>query len=164
MSGRGRKPLPTDIKKNRGTLQPCRENSSEPKPNRATKDMAPPDHLTARGKRMFNEFKSLLIDMNVLTNVDRKALEMLVDAYDQYREARDFLAENGLTYKSSGRSGTQIKPYPEVAVRSDSWKRFVNLLVQFGLTPSSRSGVNANTAATKEDDALSELIKEANSE
>ena len=35
------------------------------------------------------------------------------------------------------------RPYPQVAIASDAWRRSMTMLTQFGLTPASRSKVSA---------------------
>ena len=41
-------------------------------------------------------------------------------------------------------NGFYEAPRPEVAIRSDAWKRHKSMLVEFGLTPSARTRVAAN--------------------
>lgn len=79
--------------------------------------------------------------MGVLTLADGKALELLCDAYAEYREARSVCEREGMTYESVSEHGSMWRARPEVAIASDAWRRIASMLREFGLTPSSRTKV-----------------------
>ena len=74
---------------------------------------------------------------------DSLALELLVDAYSEYRGAREVIMAHGPTYETKGRHGLQVKKRPEVSVAADAWNRIAKMLPEFGLTPSSRTRVES---------------------
>lgn len=81
--------------------------------------------------------------MRVLTEADVGALVQLARRYGEYMAAAAIVEVEGLTYETSGQSGYQLKPRPEVAIRDRAWADFQRGLVEFGLTPVSRSRISA---------------------
>ena len=138
----GRRPKPTEIKRLQGTLERSRMNTNEPKPLLEV-PMAP-DWLPDEVKGIFNEMALHFADMRVLSKADGKALELLADAYFEYRQARQFIYENGSTYESPTKDGGKIiRAYPQVNIASDAFKRVRAMLIEFGATPAARSKVEA---------------------
>jgi P27 family predicted phage terminase small subunit len=137
----GRRPLPTATKELQGTLERSRINPNEPKPA-LTVPMAP-DWMPDEVKAIFNELALHFADMRVLSQADGKALELLADAYHEYRQARQFIHANGETYESPTKDGGKIiRAYPQVGIASDAFKRVRAMLIEFGATPAARSKVN----------------------
>lgn len=85
----------------------------------------------------------MLSSMRVLTEADVTALVQLARRFGEYMEAAESVSENGRTYVVDGRDGRQIKQHPDVAIRDRAWADFQRGLVEFGLTPVSRSKVSA---------------------
>lgn len=138
----GRRPLPTATKELQGTLERSRNNPNEPKPA-LTVPMAP-DWMPDEVKAIFNELALYFADMRVLSQADGKALELLADAYHEYRQARQFVHQQGETYESPTKDGGRIiRAYPQVNIASDAFKRVRAMLIEFGATPAARSRVNA---------------------
>lgn len=138
--------LPTAIKEQRGTLQPCRTNPDEPKLELSIPDC--PEGLSERAARVYPRVARMLYDMRVLTEADAIAVEGLCQAYADWRLAVEFLDEHGTTYivtKSApdGSTFEDFKPYPQVAMRNDADKRMRAWLQSCGLTPADRSKVSA---------------------
>lgn len=134
--------LPTEIKKQRGTLRQDRVNPNEPK----LPSVIPPTPvwLSEDGQKTFLELGVVLHDMSVLTNADALALELLCDSYSEYKAAKQVINELGATDVQVTREGnakTVIRP--EVQIANQSFVRVFQLLKEFGLTPSSRAKVNS---------------------
>ncbi len=137
---RGRPPVPSKLKVLRGTDQPCRMNKREPK----AEPGAPvcPAWLSPKAKRAWKELVGILGGMDILSKADRRAMELLCDAYAEYRDARAVVAKQGATYEAETvAGGVMIRPRPEVAIAADAWRRVKGMLTEFGLTPASRSRV-----------------------
>jgi P27 family predicted phage terminase small subunit len=136
------KRIPTEIKKQRGTLRRDRMNPSEP----VLPSVIPPipTWLSEDGQKAFAELSTLLYDMAVLTQADELALTLLCDAYSEYKKAKEVVNELGATVEVVSREGNS-KPTirPEVQIANQSFVRVFQLLKEFGLTPSSRAKVNA---------------------
>jgi len=110
------------------------------------------------GKYWFKRIGEELNAVGVMTTLDGKALELLIEAYTEYRQHCDVLAEEGYTYKTVSATGEDIvKAHPAAVMKSDAWKRIRAMLGEFGMTPASRSKVGAK--GTAEADPLDEFLK-----
>jgi len=136
------KRLPTELKKQRGTLRKDRMNENEPKLPSVIPPI--PTWLSEDGQKAFSELSNLLHDMSVLTQADELALTLLCDAYSEYKKAKEVVNELGATMEVTSREGnTKSVIRPEVQIANQSFVRVFQLLKEFGLTPSSRAKVNA---------------------
>src|SRR5687768_11847336 len=111
----GPKALPSSMKVLKGTERPCRVNKAEPVlPVERT---MVPKWLSERAKEAYRELSDVLVGMQVLTKADRMALEMLCEAYATYRNASEFVQQNGFTYPMQTKSGDIMhRAHPEVAI------------------------------------------------
>jgi P27 family predicted phage terminase small subunit len=136
------KRLPTELKKQRGTLRKDRLNENEPKLPSVIPPI--PTWLSEDGQKAFSELSTLLHDMSVLTQADELALTLLCDAYSEYKRAKEIVNELGSTMEVTSREGNSKSVIrPEVQIANQSFVRVFQLLKEFGLTPSSRAKVNA---------------------
>jgi len=136
------KRLPTELKKQRGTLRKDRMNENEPKLPSVIPPI--PTWLSEDGQKAFSELSNLLHDMSVLTQADELALTLLCDAYSEYKKAKEIVNELGATMEVTSREGNSKSVIrPEVQIANQSFVRVFQLLKEFGLTPSSRAKVNA---------------------
>jgi phage terminase small subunit len=127
---RGRKPKPTALKILEGA-QPCRINTREPRMPAGGLD--PPKWLDEFGQEHWRELAPILQAAGLLTVGDRPALAQLCDEYSTIR--KDVDADNAR-------------------------ERYRRLLVEFGLTPSSRSRLKSDAEPRR--DALSEFLHRKN--
>lgn len=147
--GKGRKPTPSHLKIVRGTNRTDRANNSEPKPERARPSA--PAHMTDRGREAWGYVVGILDRMGVLTEADALAVELLCEARADWLSARDIIAAHGgETYVTDA---GLIKAHPAVAMRNDAARRMQSLLAEFGMSPSSRSKVQAKAADDQDDPA-----------
>lgn len=147
-SKNGPKSEPSSMKVLKGTERPCRVNKAEPV--LPVERSLVPAWLSDRAKEAYRELSEVLVGMQVLTKADRMALEMLCAAYSEWREASDFVKENGMTYETTSDAGTMYRAYPQVAIASDAYKRIRSMMTEFGLTPASRSKVSAQGEQKKD--------------
>ncbi len=149
MSNRGRKPRPTDLKILSGD-RADRVNRSEPKPRRS----APvcPDHLDEWGREAWDRITRQLGELGILSASDSDAIALYCATYSRWRAARREIAQTGITATTDLGS---LKSNPAVAVATQAERMMASLLAEFGLTPSSRSRVKADTKAQ---DALGEFL------
>ena len=149
---KGRKRTPEHLKVVRGTDRADRRNEAAPKPDRGRPSA--PSRLSAVGREMWGYVVKLTDDAGVLTELDALAVEQLVEAYSDWREARDIVDAEGTHYETeNANGGKMIRAHPAVAMRSDAARRFQSLMAEFGLTPASRSKVNTKGDDGKEDPA-----------
>ena len=138
----GRPPKPTIQKRLGGTLQPSRTNAAEPTP--AVYLPTPPEWLSERAKAYWAEIGAVLLAMKLCTAADGPAMMLLTETLAEWAEARQAVHGIGLVYEMQTEGGqTMRRPNPEVAMASDAMKRTLNMLREFGLTPSSRGKVSA---------------------
>ena len=155
----GRKPKPSNIHALHGHPGKRSLPKREPKPRAGIPK--PPariaDNPTALA--VWEEFAAELNEMQVLTLADRAALAALVSAYCDWLAADEAIGTHGLTQeRGSEINGFYEAARPEVAIRSDAWKRYKSMLIEFGLTPSARTRVatNPNSKANPLEDFLSD--------
>ena len=95
----GRPGKPTQLKVVEGTLRKDRINASEPTPKAVAPVM--PGWLSPKSKTAWKDLSLTLLDIRVLTVADRKALELLCDAYGEWRDARDVIKKSGMTCETA---------------------------------------------------------------
>jgi P27 family predicted phage terminase small subunit len=98
--------------------------------------------------------------MKLVSYGDSAALMLLCDVLAEYVSLRVIIEKKGRVYENLTDGGKVYRARPEVAMASDAWRRAQRMLVEFGLTPASRSKVSALGAA-EEKDPLAALIEEA---
>ena len=150
---KGRKPIPTNLKVIRGTAQPCRVNSQEPKPDKAKRPPAPRT-LSELARKHWKRITKELEACGVLTNIDQDALAVYCELYAQWVEAGEMIKKKGMVIAdpryadrktSEGRPMTVpvLSPYFKASLKlSEQMKQ---MLCEFGMTPSSRSRIRADT-------------------
>ncbi len=155
---RGRKPTPTAIKIVRGNPGRRPLNAAEPQPSRGRPRK--PAWLDGVADEAWAELVELLDGMRVLTVADGPALALLCATYQDYREARTVVRDEGMSYMTENEAGSTIhRPRPEFAMMSDAAKRLRSMMVEFGLTPSARSRVHAQGELPQ--DPLGDFLKGA---
>lgn len=156
---RGRLPKPTQLKIVQGTARPDRMNEDEPVPPAG--DIVPPAWLKKRARRLWAEMSPILMQMGVLTTADVQAFAVLCETQAEFIEARADVAKRGTEiertrYGKDGMPFVETRDNPSVRIASDAGKRVKAMMVEFGMSPSSRSRVKA-TPAPKEKSALEKL-------
>jgi len=155
----GRPPKPTAIKLLQGTFRPGRA-MEEPKPALLVAAPKPPKTLPAklhkRARAEWNRVARDLVKLGLLTNLDLVALECYCLAYERMHVAEDALADgNGLTVITPNGFKQQR---PEVSIALQSRKETRDFLVQFGMSPASRSRVSAKKKQEGEIDEMERLL------
>jgi P27 family predicted phage terminase small subunit len=140
MAGRKRKPSAIRLVEGNAGHRPI--NKREPKPQRGIPSC--PKHLSKRAKQVYRRVGRLLDDVGVITKADWLALELLVSAYDEYRDARELIADAAEDRKfapgqlAEAKDGLIYKTFTQ-----NGFRRTVAMLGEFGLTPASRAKVSS---------------------
>ncbi len=138
---RGRKPVPTVLKQERGTYRADRTVSNEAQFPVNDRMPSPPDTLNEYGQQVWRAYGKMLLDAGLLTKGDYIALELLCQAYGRWIEAEKQVAKHGTVLKSKTSGNLFQNPYLSVANRA--WEQVKKMLAEFGLTPAERTRVAA---------------------
>lgn len=149
----GRKPKPTHLKLLTGNPGRRPLNVNEPRPVRALPQ--PPDELNLDAKKEWLRVADELYQIGMLTSLDRGALAAYCQAYGRW-----IMAERHLNAMAHGnQSGLLIKAMngqpaynPLVGIANKAMADMVRYCTEFGMTPSSRSRIQAELIADDNDD------------
>ena len=149
-----RPPKPTQLKIVSGTDQPCRVRDDEPKP--ASLGLNRPPNLTKRARYYWRIYKKLLLDCKVLTNLDGYALGQLCEQMAELDDLRLKLTGRPARPATKTRPAVEAVPangpiikgrngYPVVSplfrAIHQKTEQVRRMMVEFGMTPSSRTRV-----------------------
>ena len=136
----GRKPLPKATKELAGTYRADQHNPNEPNLPALENTPRCPAHLNGEAKKAWHRTGKVLVSMGVLTEADLNGLEAYCSVYGRWKDAEAHLGQAGLT-TLGGQTGMVVVPSPYLKIVEDSLKQMKGWMVEFGLTPSSRSRV-----------------------
>ena len=146
---RGKKPMPTAMLKANGTYEPGKHG------NRLEADGIPTAPAVQSANETFEWLVKKLDDLGVVAEVDAMALQMLSDAWEDYQVARAVVKEQGPTYATTTAQGDLMwRPRPEVLMMNQSWSKVEKMMVQFGLTASSRAKIETQEKIETLDDLI----------
>jgi P27 family predicted phage terminase small subunit len=134
---RGRKPRPTVLKLIEGNPGKRSLNEREPVPPAEIPEC--PEFLDTEARAEWERTSQVLADMGLLTLADRSALAAYCVAYSRWVQAEQQVARFGTIVKSPEKGFPMKSPYLTVADQALESMR--KLMVEFGLTPSSRSRI-----------------------
>ena|SRR5689334_3985181 len=146
---RGPKPVPTTLKKLRGTMKTDDIQASlhEPKPRKG--HVAPPEDVTMDkiAVREWNRVTDELDFMGLLYNVDRNQIAAYCMAYSLWsRATKELVSAKTLTQITKGKADGAIPrayTHPMVQVIRANAEIMLRIAIEFGMTPSSRVRVSA---------------------
>lgn len=157
---KGRKALPDNVKKIRGTNQKCRMSGSISVEGTSIKEISSTKNLkilrTKRAKDIFKTKANQLIAQNILTEFDLEQLGIYAVALDKCYECIEQMDTLVTTEISS--SGTKLVVSPYVKMFKDMTTIVNQIGSAYGFTPVDRQKLKAE-APTQEDD-LARFMKE----
>lgn len=133
MGRRGPKKTPTKVLKLRGSWRGKKRPAER---TGAYKRPAMPQFLTGDARREWIRILPILEKMGVLAEVDRTMLALYCKCYAEWREADDLV--KSLLIKTTGGN---IIQHPALSIRTAAWERLRKICAEFGLSPSSRTGL-----------------------
>ena len=144
---KGRKKIPTKIIDimggSRYTHRPPRTN--EPMP--PEKMPACPAHLDQEAKKEWTRTGKLLMDVGLLTDLDRSVLAAYCDAYSRWVAATKKCQEVGMVFQR--RDGTPVlNPYLRIA--RESYDQMLKAGTLIGMSPSSRASLKVEQPKKKQ--------------
>ncbi|MBU1567705.1 MAG: phage terminase small subunit P27 family [Proteobacteria bacterium] len=137
---------PTNIKILQGTARPGRMNKDEPTPNIEIPEM--PTHLTGEAAKEWKFITAHLKSMGLISRCDKAAISFYCTLWKDHVEAEAQIAEKGRVVITPNGS-EQISPW--VSISKHAMLAAHKMLVEFGLTPASRTKVSAKTPEKKKD-------------
>ena len=140
MSVRGRRPNPTALNVMRGNPGKRTKNKAEPEVPPKLPNC--PKHLEGDARKEWKRMGRILLDYGMITTVDQRAFELYCTAYARWLDAERQLAQFGFVVRSPNNFPIQN---PLLAIANKAMKQCQDLLVEFGMTPSSRSRVAGAT-------------------
>lgn len=135
----GRKPKPSNIHKLHGNPGRRAPNKAEPKPDVVVPE--PPDHLSENAVLEWNRVAPELEALGLISAIDRTAFAAYCQSYARWISAEEKLAKYGEVVKSP--SGYPMQS-PYISIANTALKFVRDFATEFGMTPSSRSRVQAN--------------------
>jgi len=132
--------VPTRLKIIKGTDQPCRINRNEPKPS--TDNIKMPSGLSPAAKKHWRIICKQLENIGLMTVLDVPALAMYCEVFARWMDANKNIAKYGAIIKSANGFPVQ-SPYMQVA--NKAFEQMRSMLIEFGMTPSSRTKVSATS-------------------
>lgn len=103
----------------------------------------PPPHLAGEALAEWHRITAELAQLGLVTAIDRAALTMYCEAWGEFAHAQQRIAELEGELIVTHRNGFQ-GPSPWLAIRDKAAEKCRKLLVEFGMSPSSRSRVKAS--------------------
>jgi P27 family predicted phage terminase small subunit len=144
----GRRPTPTHLKLIKGTARSGRINPKEAKVSVTLGKPDAPDFLTSEARQEWDEQCETLFRIGLLTRIDKAALAAYCQAYGRWRRAEEVLAK--MANHDETTKGFMIRTIagntiqnPLVGSANKAMSDMMRYAVELGLTPSSRSRINA---------------------
>lgn len=159
MGKRGRKPQPTTLKVLRGNPGRRPLNKDEPRPE--LKAPRCPPELGGLARKEWNRVVPQLKILGLVTLIDRAALAAYCINWERWILAEDQIRKNGMIYMQGREvdkeTGEVLKvgypaQNPYLAIANRAQKEMKAFLVEFGMTPSSRTGLSSKGYPMPEDD------------
>lgn len=152
----GRKPKPTNILRLEGNPGKRPLNDKEPQPKVAIPDC--PEFMFPEAKK---EWKRIILQLKILgliSEIDSAALMGYCQSYAMAQKAAEAIKLSGLTCVTD--KGNVIQN-PEVGVFNTALSNMHKFLVEFGMTPSSRSRIKVDTNDKKQKSQMESVLNNA---
>lgn len=134
----GRKPIPTALKIVQGNPGKRPLPKNEPQPERGA---TMPDWLSPDAAAQWPLVARHLAEAGILTAIDAPALGLYCEAFARWKHANDQVMKFGPVVKAP--SGFPVQS-PFLSIANRAWDQMMKALIEFGMTPSSRSRVSAD--------------------
>ena len=163
--GQGRKPLPTEVKRTRGTLQKCRTLENEMKVKTAETLPQPPEWLNDDGRAEWVSVTGELKTSGVLAYADFSIIAMYCNEIATYIDCQRQMQKAGTRVMVIKDENGKLKyaqqvPYQKIA--HDCVEKALKLAAEFGLTPSARTRIGSIKPPDSGDSFFEKLMKDAN--
>jgi len=154
MAKAGRKPKPTALKKLQGNPGRRPYSKKEAMPKKPKGIPRAPSHLDKRAQEEWRRMAKELHPLGLLTNIDLTALAAYCASFSIWLDAQKKIQKHGVLIKAQ--SGFPMQS-PYLAISNRAMTEMRKWMVEFGLTPSSRSRVQAEKP--NKADPMDEFLK-----
>ena len=152
MGKRGPNKKPTALKAiegNRGK-KPLPQN--EPKPPPVVEMPDPPEWMSSEGKKMWEKRAPMLQRLGLLTEADLESFTMLCQSYAEWVEAVKYIKKHGKYYTYTNKAGAKNQiERPANKLLDKAYQRYKSMCTEFGMTPSSKSGIEIEKEQEKDE-------------
>ena len=138
MGRRGPAPKPNELKKLEGNPGKRTTNRNEPRP--AQKIPPCPKHLSNEARKEWRRVSKQLVQLKLVTEVDRAALAAYCQAWARWVQAEQEMANKDFRMITITESGYPVVS-PWFGVANKAMQQMRAFLAEFGMTPSSRSRI-----------------------
>ena len=142
--GKGRKKIPSKLKKMQGTERNCRVIENEMQVDLVKEIPDPPKWLSEIGKEEWIKVTNQLYHLEMLHLVDLKLIESYANEMSLYIESEIELRKSGRVDYFTNTNGDLLRSQakPLVKIKNDALNNALRLAVQFGLTPTARASIS----------------------
>ncbi|MFM7523358.1 MAG: phage terminase small subunit P27 family [Betaproteobacteria bacterium] len=151
----GRKPLPVAVKKIKGTLQKCRTNAKEPRPQGRLGE--PPEYMSEIAKEAWT-YAVQNAPPGLLSSLDATVLERWANCAGLYREALAKINRSGVSGMIIKTPSGILRRSPLMDVIRDLALEMKGYESEMGFTPASRSKVQVTQDHDEANDPWSEIV------
>ena len=151
---RGRKPIPTPLLKLRGSRHVA-ARSGEPAPK--CEIPAVPSHLDAEAKREWRRMTKLLRDLRLISKLDRAGLAIYCQLWSRMVASEKEIQKTGAVVRSP--SGYPMLN-PHLSVINRCLDQLKSILIEYGMTASSRTRLRTPAPKAEGNDPFSDLDAE----
>jgi P27 family predicted phage terminase small subunit len=143
------RPIPTPIRKLRGN--PSRRPYNDDEPEVKSGKPTIPAHVKAddEAAREWRRVTTTLHEMGVLSTADRAALAAYCIAWSRWVDAETKLRQFGVVIRSPN---DYPMPSPYLTIARDALNQMTRMLLEFGLTPASRTKLHTTKAGKTTND------------
>ena len=143
--GKGRKKIPTKLKKMQGTERNCRVLENEMEVDLVSKLPQAPEWLSEIGKKEWNKVTNQLFNLEMLYSVDLKLIEAYCNEISLYIECEIKLRKENRIDQIQNSQGDLLRRQasPLLKRKNDALNNSLKLATQFGLTPVARASISA---------------------
>ena len=134
----GPRARPTLLKKFEGNPGKRQLPKNEPKPKSRKRTPQAPSFLSTLAKKEWKRIAGELHRLGLLTDLDITALAAYCQNYEMFIEAVENIKKHGVLVKQQ--SGFPVQS-PYLNILNQATDRMKKWMVEFGMTPSSRTGV-----------------------
>ncbi len=150
----GRKPLPTAVKKIKGTLQSCRTNRNEPRSNSTLG--AAPEYMSEAAKEAW-QYAVTNAPVGLLSALDGAVLERWANCSGMYREVHSKINRAGVSGMIIKTPSGILRRSPLMDVIRDLALEMKGYETEMGFTPAARSRVSVQGPPTDFNDSWCDI-------